>query len=196
MELQAVREVVVPHIPHEGGLHLRQVETAARQVRLRACNLNGSSALCGTNVEECPVAIPGEGLRQCAGGEQAAGRHACQEDVLAAVVGIEALIVLGAKAALRLASGQCMPKKVPVSVVSGIEMLQQPTKIGRCVAHEIQIGLGRVHVVACLIPMKQAKRDQGIEEIAGASWMNPSSAGKNGKLQSACRERREDIEFH
>src|SRR5262245_5777931 len=75
-------------------------------------------------------------------------------------------------------------------------MLQQPTEIGGPVAHEIEIGLRRVHVAACRIPMKQAKRDQGVEEIPGAAWMYAGSPGKNGEFQGACRKRREDVEFH
>src|SRR5262245_1955750 len=66
MELQAILKVITSHVLHEDGLHLWKVETTARQVRLSACNLNGSSALCGANVEECLVAIPRKGLCQCA----------------------------------------------------------------------------------------------------------------------------------
>jgi hypothetical protein len=50
--------------------------------------------------------------------------------------------------------------------------------------------------VACRIPLKQAKRDQGIEEVPSASWMDAGSPSEDEESQRSCRKRREDIEFH
>jgi hypothetical protein len=74
--------------------------------------------------------------------------------------------------ALRLSGLQGCGQKMPVRIHTRIEVIKVAANVGRLPTVEIKFSFSRVPITAACVPFEQLKRDQTIEEIAGAAIGN------------------------
>ena len=196
VKLQARRKPVLLDVPLEVRPHRRQVEAAAGEVGVDCRDLHRQAALGGADIDKGFVVRPRELRRNSVGNLQAPPGHSLEESFQRRVIGIERGIMAGGSgAALRLAGSQCRRQQVPVWVDIGAEVNQLSADIGGLLAIEVEIGLRRIAIAAVLVALKHAKRDQGIEEVAGATLVDAEPRPERIEAERPFRERRENIKL-
>src|SRR5688572_18625134 len=99
-------------------------------------------------------------------------------------------------ATLGSAGAQRLGEQTPILKVPRVQMLQQASKIGRLVAIEITIEFRIVSVSSVGVAPERTERDQRVEEVARAAFVNADPARESRKIERTLRQHREYAELH
>jgi|SRR5712692_8194911 len=83
-----------------------------------------------------------------------------------------------------------------MGVFVGVQVLQQSADIGWAARDKVKIGRRYIGIASIHVTVEQAERDESVQEIAGAAFVNPNLIPKPIKLEGAIGERAKDIEFN
>ena len=178
----------------EDRRHLRQVEPHALQVRIGERNLGREVALRGADVGERAVVLPRERPRDRHVGAVADAGHGGEELLEPCRIGVERFEEAGSTRldlVLRCAGAKRLRQVRPERIESMVRHLEDAAHVGGLLPIEEEIGLGRVGVLLA-VPRKEAERDEGIEEVARRTRVQPQASAERVEVLGPARELRED----
>ena len=91
-------------------------------------------------------------------------------------------------AALGSAGAERLSEQTPILIVPRVEVLQQAAEISWLAAIKIKIEFGIVSVSSVGVAPERAERDQRVEEIARAAFVNAGPACEGRKIERTFRQ--------
>lgn len=173
MEAQPVFRAAYGDVLLEDRPHDRQVEPATGDVRVRKGDLHGHTPLGTPHIDERPIPPPGEFLCDGVRRPHAVAGHRLQKLLQPDRVAVEhrKQLASGLDLVLWLAAAEGLGERAPKAIQVGVDHLKIAPDVGGLGPIEEIVRFRRIRVEP-LLAFEQAKGDERIEEIAGASRVN------------------------
>jgi hypothetical protein len=130
-------------------------------MRMRERDLHGEATFCGTDVDQRLVVLPRKLRCDRLGGQQAPRRHGFDEaPELLGITVSGGKVTCSRCANLRRSGSQRFRQRTPEAEAGRAVLLEQRTNVGRLLAVEIEVGVGRIGVASLRVACQETERNE------------------------------------